>query len=170
MKIVYNIYVAVRKLWNAIFGKNGDGSQLVIPGRISGASGDVTVGGALDLTDNQLTAKKIYWHNLFLQRGGENRTYLEGYVVVLNNDPTPITTTTFLDLLKTSGFFALVTDGRYGGTTDVTGTNQILMYVTYLSESQFRAGIRADSTHTTSTVDLSIIGFTVTDLGANAIN
>lgn len=49
MKIVYNIYVAVRKLWNAIFGKNGDGSQLVIPGRISGASGDVTVGSGLEL-------------------------------------------------------------------------------------------------------------------------
>ena len=28
MKIVYNIYVAVRKLWNAIFGKNGDGSEI----------------------------------------------------------------------------------------------------------------------------------------------
>ena len=54
MKIVYNIYVAVRKLWNAIFGKNGDGSQLVIPGRISGASGDVTVGDGLNLTSDVL--------------------------------------------------------------------------------------------------------------------
>ena len=49
MKIVYNIYVAVRKLWTAVFGKDGDGKKIVIPGRIKNASGDVTVGSGLEL-------------------------------------------------------------------------------------------------------------------------
>ena len=54
MKIVYNIYVAVRKLWTAVFGKDGDGKKLAIPGRIKNASGDVTVGSGLELASGDV--------------------------------------------------------------------------------------------------------------------
>lgn len=57
MKIVYNIFVKVRKLWDAIFGRNGDGSEVKLAGTIDGASGQVELGEGLSLDGNTLSAE-----------------------------------------------------------------------------------------------------------------
>lgn len=57
MKIVYNIFVKVRKLWDAIFGKNGDGSEVKLAGTIEGATEKVELGEGLSLDGNTLSAE-----------------------------------------------------------------------------------------------------------------
>lgn len=57
MKIVYNIFVKVRKLWDAIFGKNGDGSEVKLAGTIDGATEKVELGEGLSLDGNTLSAE-----------------------------------------------------------------------------------------------------------------
>ena len=57
MKIVYNIFVKVRKLWDAIFGRNGDGSEVNLAGTIDGASAKVELGVGLSLDGNTLSAE-----------------------------------------------------------------------------------------------------------------
>ena len=115
MKIVYNIYVAVRKLWNAIFGKNGDGSQLVIPGRISGASGDVTVGEGLELDNNVIgidgSVKKMYLHSIRIANTTD--TSYNGYISIdlITNSQTALSKAGLIGIgrtLSASGNFRLI--------------------------------------------------------------
>ena len=57
-------------------------------------------------------AKPIYWHTLFVQRGGTEETSsasrLLAYIIILNNSSEAITLDEFKSLLNTTGFIAVL--------------------------------------------------------------
>ena len=96
---------------------------------------------------------------------------MDGYLIIINNDTTPIDNAKLKELLNTPGFVAVVINGRYGGTSVDTDTNSDLLLLKYQSEGYYTAITRDDTTHVQATQsNVSIIDMTVADLGVNPIN
>ena len=124
-------------------------------------------------------AKPIYWHTIYFQRGGSAETSsfgrMFGTLLVLNNSPTPITLTSFIELLKTEGFVAIVFNGQFdsNGASNLENMSHVIQYITYNSGIDFRVIIRDKTTNVQSFEDLSLtqVAFaSFEDLGANKIN
>ena len=122
-------------------------------------------------------AKPIYWHTINFARGGENYTFtFVGHMIIINNSPTPITLTDFINLLKTPGFVGLVINGKCnptasGNLENLTGTllrivygNNDACYVYYYNGDNGNEQMQDNIT-------ISPLSFTsFNDLGANRIN
>lgn len=82
---------------------------------------DANVRNSLEYWINELaeghggSTKPIYFHLVFFTRNGPGLAFFQGNMVILNNDPTPITISMFLDILRTPGFRGLVYNGVYNG-------------------------------------------------------
>lgn len=98
-------------------------------------------------------AKPMYWHTISFIRGDATRyvTFM-GEIIILNNSPTPITVSAFIDMLKIPGFKAIVLNGRLNlnGGGDITNMTQILKYIEYYSSSS------AKITFTNSMTDMTL--------------
>lgn len=123
------------------------------------------------------STKKIYWHTIYFQRGGTEGqpavSRVRGFMVVLNNSSTPLTSDSFLDLLKTPGFVGVVINGYgsvSGGTTFVGTT--VLTRLSYVDGNLARAYYIDPDTMAENNFSITIASgwVNITDLGANPIN
>ena len=118
------------------------------------------------------STKKIYWHTVKFVRSGETVYYSCGYIIIINNDPTPITTSAFYALLDSPGFYGVVINGFTGETAggDETSITRTIEGIYRYSDSYFGYISRDLTTHATTEFPVSKSGYTVTDLGVNPIN
>ena len=124
-------------------------------------------------------AKPIYWHTIYFQRGGtaETSTFgrIFGTMIILNNNPTPLTLTAFLDMLKISGFVGIVFNGEHDstGASNLENMANNIQYLTQNDNYSFRCVYRNKTTNVESHENLSISDGAFSrfeDLGVNKIN
>lgn len=155
------------------------GGDLSVTGDLS-AEGDAEVTGDLSVTgsingEENPSVKPLYWHTLYFQRGGVpgSQYYrLIGYLIVLNNDPTEIDVTAFMDLLKIQGFYGVVISGKLSLTSadDLSNMTQTLVGLKAKDEYSFDAIHRDPTTNVLTTTSMGLSEFTVQELGCNKIN
>ena len=122
-------------------------------------------------------AKPIYWHTVKIQRGGnaQQATFARilGYIIILNNNATPIDSTSLIQLLNTSGFTAVMHSGKASNSAAANLENLTeCTRIEYSADNQLKVIFRDQ---TTTIEDLFIVDIDsgwvlVQDLGANKIN
>ena len=86
-------------------------TQLALKADLSGAT--FTGNVVLPSINGETTpsVKPIYWHTVKFQRGGTVGSTVSrcfGQMIILNNSPTPIDATSFMNALKQAGFYGVV--------------------------------------------------------------
>ena len=144
--------------------------------------GDISIGGDLDVAgsingEEHPSVKPIYWHTVKFQRGGTAETAtasrLIGYMIILNNDPTPLTIDAWKELLGTQGFVGVLHGGKAAnaGAANLEDMDEAIRVENY-SANQINVFIRDTTTNVETAVGMTINSGWVSfnDLGVNQIN
>ena len=121
-------------------------------------------------TSDNASTKKMYWHTIYFKRQQTGVRYFEGYMIILNNDPNLIVSSSFENILKTQGFYGVVINGLRGESDGTLGESPVqLCAIRYKSATDFYAIYRNSSSVLTEET-ISLAYFIVSDVGVNPIN
>ena len=122
--------------------------------------------------------KPIYWHTIKFQRGGSPEqpsvSRLFGYMIILNNDATPLTIQKWYQLLATSGFKGVVING-FASATPGENLENMKIATRIENVTATSAQVYALNPNNAETLEITGMGIgagwvTFEDLGANKIN
>ena len=101
-------------------------------GQVKNLSKEVIESGLVE------NAKPVYWHSIKFERKASSVYYYEGFLVIINNSPEPVTNTTLDAIIKQEGFYGVVINGlteRTAGAQSPTASSNPLVAMYYENDT-----------------------------------